>query len=47
MKHEMIDYISIDQIYVDLNESIKFKEHKLPALIKESKTVLYGPNYQF
>jgi hypothetical protein len=45
MKHELIDCITSEQIYVDLTDRHVFKKFKLSELLTESKTVLYFPDY--
>eukprot|EP00928_Gymnodinium_smaydae_P100356 TRINITY_DN9823_c2_g4_i1.p1 TRINITY_DN9823_c2_g4~~TRINITY_DN9823_c2_g4_i1.p1 ORF type:complete len:2328 (+),score=476.05 TRINITY_DN9823_c2_g4_i1:208-6984(+) len=45
MKHELIECITSDQIFVDLNDEYVFKNFKLSELLTESKTVLYFPDY--
>jgi hypothetical protein len=46
MKHNLIDCISSEEIYVDLNDEHVFKSFKLAALLTESKTVVYSPFYR-
>lgn len=45
MKHELIENILSDEIIQDLNAEHSFKRMALTALVAESKTVLYFPNY--
>lgn len=45
MKHELIDCIKSEEVFVDLNDEHIFKEFKLSELLTESKTVLYAPDY--
>merc|ERR1740121_1460766 len=45
MKHELIECIISDQVYVDLNDEHVFKSFKLSELLSESKTVLHYPDY--
>jgi hypothetical protein len=45
MKHELIECITSEEIYVDLNDEHVFKSFKLSELRTESKTVVYFPDY--
>jgi hypothetical protein len=45
MKHELIDCIKSEEIYIDLNDEHVFKEFKLSELLTESKTVVYFPDF--
>ena len=45
MKHELIECITSEQLFVDLNDDHVFKSYKLSELLTESKTVIYGPDY--
>ena len=45
MKHELIECITSEQIFVDLNDEHCFKTFSLHELLTESKTVLYFPDY--
>jgi hypothetical protein len=45
MKHELIECITSEQVYVDLNDEHVFKAFKLSELLTESKTVLHAPDY--
>ena len=45
MKHELIECITSDQLFVDLNDEHVFKTFKLSELLTESKLVLYAPDY--
>jgi hypothetical protein len=45
MKHELVDCIVSDEVFVDLNDEHVFKAYKLSELLTESKTVLYFPDY--
>jgi len=45
MKHELIDCIKSEEVFVDLNDEHKFKTFKLSELLTESKTVIYFPDY--
>lgn len=45
MKHELMECINSEQIYVDLNDEHIFKTFKLSELVTESKTVIYAPDY--
>jgi len=44
MKHEHIDCINSEEVFVDLNDDHIFKKFKMSELVKESKTVLHGPD---
>ena len=45
MRHELIEYISSEEIFQDLNDETGFKLFKLSELLTESKTVFYFPDY--
>jgi len=45
MKHELIECINSEEVFVDLNDDHVFKPFKLSELLTESKTVLYFPDY--
>lgn len=45
MRHELIDCINSEEVFVDLNDEHVFKSFKLSELLTESKTVLYFPDY--
>ena len=45
MRHELIEYISTEEIVQDLNDETGFKLFKLSDLLTESKTVFYFPDY--
>jgi hypothetical protein len=45
MKHELMESILSQEVYVDLNDEHIFKQYKLNELLSESKTVLYYPDY--
>ena len=45
MKHELIDSITSEEVFVDLNDDHIFKKFKLSELLTESKTVIYFPDY--
>ena len=45
MRHELIEYISSEEIVQDLNDETCFKLFKLSELLTESKTVFYFPDY--
>ncbi len=45
MKHELIECITSDEIFVDLNDEPDFRRSKLSELITESKVVVYFPDY--
>uniref|UniRef100_A0A7S4AAQ7 Uncharacterized protein n=1 Tax=Pseudo-nitzschia australis TaxID=44445 RepID=A0A7S4AAQ7_9STRA len=45
MRHELIEYISSEEIVQDLNDETGFKLFKLSELLTESKTVFYFPDY--
>lgn len=45
MKHELIECITSDQLFVDLNDEYVFKTFKLSELLTEAKLVLYYPDY--
>jgi hypothetical protein len=45
MKHELIECIKSDEVFVDLNDEHVFKSFKLSELLTESKTVIYFPDY--
>ena len=45
MKHELIECINSEEVFVDLNDEHVFKKYKLSELLTESKTVVYFPDY--
>ena len=45
MKHELIDCINSEEVFVDVNDDHVFKTFKLSELLTESKTVLFYPDY--
>lgn len=45
MRHELIECINSEEVYVDLNDEHVFKKFKLSDLLTESKTVVYFPDY--
>merc|ERR1719329_150329 len=45
MKHELMECINSEQLFVDLNDEPVFKSFKLSELRTESKTVIYFPDY--
>jgi len=45
MKHELIECIFSDEVFVDLSDEHAFKARKLAELVSESKTVFYYPDY--
>lgn len=45
MRHELIEFISSEEIIQDLNDETCFKLFKLSELLTESKTVFYFPDY--
>jgi hypothetical protein len=45
MKHELMENITSEEIFVDLNDEHAFKTIKLCELLTESKTVLHYPDY--
>ena len=45
MKHELIECIMSEEVFVDLNDEHVFKQFKLAELLTESKTVLFYPDY--
>jgi hypothetical protein len=45
MKHELIECIESDEVFVDLNDEHKFKTLKLHELCTESKVVFHYPDY--
>jgi hypothetical protein len=45
MKHELIECIASEEVFVDLNDDHVFKSFKLSELLTESKTVFYFPDY--
>jgi hypothetical protein len=45
MKHELIQCINSEEVYVDLNDEHVFKSFKLSELLTESKVVVYAPDY--
>jgi len=45
MKHELIECIKSEELFLDLDDQHVFKEFKLSELITESKTVMYFPDF--
>ena len=45
MKHELIECIYSNEVFVDLNDEHVFKKFSLRELVTESKTVIYFPDY--
>lgn len=45
MKHELIECITSEELYIDLNDDPKFRSNKLSELLSESKVVVYFPDY--
>jgi hypothetical protein len=45
MRHEVIECIYSDEVFVDLNDEHIFKRNKLSELLTESKTVLFYPDF--
>ena len=45
MKHELLECINSDEVFVDLNDEHVFKKFKISELLTESKTVLFYPHY--
>lgn len=45
MKHELIESIKSEEVFVDLNDEHVFKSFKLSELRTESKTVIHFPDY--
>ena len=45
MKHELIECITSEEVYVDLNDEHVFKTFKLSELRSESKTVVHAPDF--
>lgn len=45
MKHELIDCILSDELYLDLNDDCQLKQAKLSELLTESKVTIYFPDY--
>jgi hypothetical protein len=45
MKHELTEFITSEEIFVDLNDERVFKTFKLTELLTESKVVVYFPDY--
>ena len=45
MKHELIECILSQELFVDLNDDPQFREEKLSDLLTESKVVVYFPDY--
>lgn len=45
MKHELMDCIESEELFVDLNDDPQFREDKLSDLVTESKVVVYFPDY--
>lgn len=45
MKHELIECIVSEELFVDLNDEAQFRKAKLSELLTESKVVVYFPDY--
>jgi hypothetical protein len=45
MKHELIESMSSEELFVDLNDDPQFRKAKLSELLTESKVVVYFPDY--
>ena len=45
MKHELIECITSEQLFLDLNDEYIFETCKLSELLTESKVVVYFPDY--
>ena len=45
MKHELIECIDSEEVFVDLNDEHVFKFFPLAELLTESKTVVYFPDF--
>ena len=45
MRHELIDCINSEEVFIDLNDEHVFKSFKLSELLTESKTVIHYPDY--
>jgi len=45
MKHELIECIKSEEVFVDLNDDVQFRKEKLSDLLTESKVVVYFPDY--
>ena len=45
MKHELIECIISDELFVDLNDDPDFRKDKLSDLLTESKVTVYFPDY--
>ena len=45
MKHELMECIKSDELFVDLNDDPQCKQSKLSDLITESKVTVYFPDY--
>jgi hypothetical protein len=45
MKVELTECINSEELYVDLNDEIKFEKKKLSEVLTESKVVVYFPDY--
>lgn len=45
MKHELIECITSEELFVDLNDDPQFRKAKLSELLTESKVVVYFPDY--
>ena len=45
MKHELIECIKSEELFLDLDDQHVFKEFKLSELITDSKTVVYFPDF--
>lgn len=45
MRHELVECIKSQEVFVDINDEHVFKDFKLSELLTESKTVVYFPDY--
>jgi len=45
MKHDLVECIVSEEVFVDLNDDHVFRKEKLSDLLTESKTILYFPDY--
>lgn len=45
MKHELVECIKSEEVFVDLNDDVQFRKEKLSDLLTESKVVVYFPDY--
>lgn len=44
-QHELIECITSEELFVDLNDDPQFRKAKLSELLTESKVVVYFPDY--